>query len=67
VNPSWSVFISSWITPLLVMERFIFFMERFSVGHGADVRLTASFRELTAAFPGPTASRLGVWQIPLGG
>ena len=38
------------------MERFDFLMERFSVGHGADVRLTASFREFTASFSNPTAS-----------
>jgi len=37
------------------MEGFHFLMERFSVGHGADVRLTASFREFTASFPNPTA------------
>ena len=34
----------------LVMERFDFSMERFPVGHGADVRLTAAFSDLTAAF-----------------
>ena len=43
-------------TILPVMERFVFLMERFSVRHGADVRLTASFRKFTASFPNPTAS-----------
>ena len=38
------------------MERFVFFMERFSVGDGADIRLSASFCKSTAAFSYPTAS-----------
>ena len=38
------------------MERFDSFMERFSVGHGADVRLTASFWKFTASFSNLTAS-----------
>ena len=54
----WSVLISSCITRPLVMERFVFFMERFSVGHGTYYRLTASFRELTAEFPQSTASSM---------
>ena len=32
------------------MERFDFFMERFSVRHGADVRLTVEFSKLTVQF-----------------
>ena len=40
----------------MVMERFVFFMERFTVRHGADARLTASFRKFTASFSNPTAS-----------
>ena len=33
------------------MERFDFFMERFPVCHGADVRLTVQFLGLTVEFP----------------
>ena len=33
------------------MERFDFFMERFPVCHGADVRLTVQFPESTVEFP----------------
>ena len=33
------------------MERFDFFMERFSVCHGVDVRLTVEFSESTVEFP----------------
>ena len=35
---------------------FRFFMERFSIRHGADVRSTASFRKCTASIRNPTAS-----------
>ena len=40
---------------ILVMERFDFFMKRFSVRHGADACLTALFCGLTAALPKPIA------------
>ena len=53
---TWLVLISSCITSPLVMERFVFFMERFSVGHGTCRRLTASFSELTASHSNLTAS-----------
>ena len=42
------------------MERFDSLMERFSLGHEADVLLTASFREFTASFSNPTAAFPGL-------
>ena len=46
----------SWSKSLLAMDRFDFFMERFSVRHGADACLTASFQKFTASFPNLTAA-----------
>ena len=49
------------------MERFDFFMGRFSVRHGADACLTAAFCDLTAALPvqGAVATTTNPFRVPI--